>query len=995
MPRKQPYNDIVNKPMSPKLHLRWNWNALVSGILRVPGTWPDEVSRRRAEVLHITHLLLFFGGFLYLFLPSSVLNGQPVYVVATILISVIGTVWLRSGHLRSSGIWTMSVMWLMFTIGSSTEGGITSGSFAGTIAMVVFAGLAYGATATVIISVLSVAAGALLVYLKVYGLLPEDAIVYSQLNILSDFSVYISITGVFVIVAVRRIERTTSQFEAEIKERIRVEEILKESEEKFSKAFLDSPLMVVITRIEDGCFVEVNREVTTVSGYAREEIIGKDARELGLLPEKYDKLIDEQLGDRGKVAERELAIRRKDGETRICTYSGRLITMRGQAHLLSILQDVTEKKKAEQALAESERQYQLLAQNISDVIWIRDLTSGRYTFYSPSVERMLGYTVEEALNQELSDVVTPESLHLLQQRIPHRIKALHAGYDGPYVDVVEQVCRNGKLIWTEVTTHYRLNPESGSVEVYGVTRDITDRKLVHEELLKLRKAVDASGESIFMTDPSGLVTFVNPAFTQLYGYTPVEVVGKARANILKSDKTSPEEYEVFWETILSKRVAAGEIVNRTKDGRLLHIESSVNPILDDAGSISGFLAIQRDITDRKRSEEQRLDLERQLLHTQRLESLGVLAGGIAHDFNNLLVAILGNASLVKARLGPADRNVANLERLEKSAERAAELARQMLAYSGRGRFHVARLDINELITENADLFRTVIPRSTTLELNCAGSGVTVEADKGQMQQLIMNLITNASEAMGDGNGVITLSTGHMDCTEEDIKKSRHPEKPPAGRFAFLEAKDTGCGMDPRTQERMFDPFFTTKFTGRGLGMSAVLGIVKGHKGAIFVNSEPNNGTTIRVLFPPSSPVSADETVPAPEIPQSLVKVTGAGTILVVDDEESVLEFGEELVQELGFKCLRARDGEEAVSTFNVHGESIVCVLLDLTMPKKDGVETLKEMRRMRPQVPVILSSGYDEEEIIEKFAGLGLSGFVQKPYRFEDLKRKIAQAIGT
>ena len=849
-------------------------NSVIIKFFRVPGTWTDEVSSRRAEVLHISHMFVLLGCLLYLLIPSSVLEGQPVFVIATMFIALVGSVLLRTGHLRASGIWTTGVLWLMFTVGSSTEGGISSGSFAGTIAMVVFAGLTYGVTATVAVSVLSIVAGAVLVYLNQHGLLPDAAVTYSQLNILSDFAVYISITSLFVIVAVRRIEKSTSRFEAELKERARVEQILKESEEKFSKAFLDAPLIIGITKVEDGRFIDVNLQVNKTSGYTREEIIGKTSKELGWLDDESVALIYQLLSDSGSVQDLELLFRRKNGEERICLYSGRLITMQGKGHILSIIQDVTEKRKAEKALEESEKQYQLLAKNISDVIWIRDLQSGRFTYYSPSIERMRGFTVKETLAQDLDEVVTPASYELLQQRIPDRIKALQTGRDGPYVDVVEQTCKNGSIIWTEVTTHYRLNPDTNSIEVYGVTRDITDRKRVQEELFKLRKAVETSGEIIFMTDPKGTITFINPAFTQLYGYAAEEIVGKATARILKSGTTTDETYKLFWETILSRRVANGEMVNRTKDGRLLNIESSVNPVLDDEGNISGFLAIQRDATDRKEAEEKRIELERQLLHTQRLESLGVLAGGIAHDFNNLLVAILGHASLVKSRLGPADRNTQNLERLEKSAERAAELARQMLAYSGRGRFHVTHLDVNELIVDNANLFRTGIPRSILLDLHLAADKVFVEADRGQMQQLIMNLITNASEAIGDRNGVISLSTGFMDCSEEYLSRSRHPEKPPAGRYVLLEARDTGCGMDAKTQERMFDPFFTTKFTGRGLGMSAVLGIVKGHKGAIFVESEPNKGTAIRVLFPALSSTAITPEMQSSPLPSEVEKVLG-------------------------------------------------------------------------------------------------------------------------
>jgi two-component system, cell cycle sensor histidine kinase and response regulator CckA len=317
----------------------------------------------------------------------------------------------------------------------------------------------------------------------------------------------------------------------------------------------------------------------------------------------------------------------------------------------------------------------------------------------------------------------------------------------------------------------------------------------------------------------------------------------------------------------------------------------------------------------------------------------------------------------------------------------------MLAFSGRGRFQVAHLSVNDLIRENAELLRTGIPRTITLDLDLYGEEIFIDADRGQMQQIVMNLITNASEAIGEKAGTITLSTGLIDCSAEDLEQSRVPEKPQPGTFLYIDAKDTGSGMDAATQAKMFDPFFTTKFTGRGLGLSAAQGIVKGHKGAIFVKSKPGYGTSIRVLFPASAGDVGGHVNQTGSTPQPAVNTAFSGTILVVDDEEMVLELGREIVEELGFQSLGACDGEVALSLFDQHTDEITCVLLDLTMPKKDGVETFKELRRRRNNVRVILSSGYSEQEVADRFRGAGLSGFVQKPYRFNDLKQKLAEVL--
>ncbi|NMQ19541.1 response regulator [Candidatus Competibacter phosphatis] len=400
-----------------------------------------------------------------------------------------------------------------------------------------------------------------------------------------------------------------------------------------------------------------------------------------------------------------------------------------------------------------------------------------------------------------------------------------------------------------------------------------------------------------------------------------------------------------------------------------------------------------DISERKRAEERRLQLERQMQQTQKLESLGVLAGGIAHDFNNLLTIILGNTSLALDDLPPLSPAGESLLTIEKTSLRAAELCRQILAYSGKGRFVIDDIRLGNLVGDMFSLLQSSISKKATLNLNLKEPLPPLHGDPGQIRQVIMNLVTNASEAIGDRGGVITISTGLMQCSREYLCEPYLYENLAEGLYVWFEVSDTGTGMDQETQRRIFEPFFTTKFTGRGLGLSAVLGIVRGHKGALKVYSKPGKGTTVKVLFPAlaEGKFSAEQGA-APKAGTWNWK--GAGTILLVDDEESVRTLGTRMLERIGFKVLVAADGQEALDIYRKRRDEIALILLDLTMPQMDGEATLHELRRIDAKVRVAISSGYTEAEIAPQFAGKPLFGFLQKPYTLNALTQCLRDAMG-
>jgi PAS domain S-box-containing protein len=442
---------------------------------------------------------------------------------------------------------------------------------------------------------------------------------------------------------------------------------------------------------------------------------------------------------------------------------------------------------------------------------------------------------------------------------------------------------------------------------------------------------------------------------------------------------------------------AGRTEDFTQEFRLQHKDGHWVWILakgrvierDETGAPLRACGTHLDITRQKQEEDERRRLEIQVQHAQKLESLGVLAGGIAHDFNNLLVSILGNADLALSDITPASPLWPNLDEIRTAAKRASELTNQMLAYSGRGRFVVEAVSLNDVVDEMGRLLEVSIPKKVVLRYDLVDGLPSVEADTTQIRQVVMNLVTNAADAMENRSGVITIATGLIEADQRYLDETYAHEDLSEGYYVSLEVSDTGCGMDKGVQERMFDPFFTTKSTGRGLGMAAVMGIVRGHRGAIRVYSEPERGTTFKILLPACDAVPARDQRPVSEATD---ETTGLD-VLVVDDEESVRVLAKRMLERLGYVVRLASDGSEAVTIYENQGDAIDLVLLDMTMPKMDGQETYRALRALDPEVRVVLSSGYNEQDATDRFAGRALAGFIQKPYTLDTLASVMREAV--
>jgi two-component system, cell cycle sensor histidine kinase and response regulator CckA len=624
----------------------------------------------------------------------------------------------------------------------------------------------------------------------------------------------------------------------------------------------------------------------------------------------------------------------------------------------------------------------------SDPCFVLDVGSGpRFTMgaINAAYERLTGLGPDQLIGRAPAEYLPQEMRDVIEQRL--RL-AVETGAIAEYIE--ELAFPTGARIWS--TRIVPVRDETGKVyRLLGFGRDVTDPHRAEASLAASERRYRALLETLYggvwQIDRKGKTIFVNPRMAEMLGYEVGEMVGRHLLDFCEGT------WKDFAQSRLTQKEAGirgdHEFEFRGKDGRRVRTLVSTAPQFDDKAHYAGAVAGVHDITDRLRAQEEREMLERKLLETQKLESLGVLAGGIAHDFNNILTGILGSASLARVHLPPHARAEEQIAQIEVSARRAADLCRQMLAYAGKGQFLVQLLDLSELVRETMQLLDLSISRKASVRYDLAPGLPVASLDATQVRQVLMNLVLNASEALGDQPGAITLATGAQIVDAEYRQSAGIEGDLPDGDYVFLEVSDNGSGMSREMIERIFDPFFTTKFTGRGLGLSAVLGIVRGHKGAIKVYSEVGKGTTFKLLFPSVQGEPAAKRAEA----GGDADWRGRGTVLVIDDETTVRGVTERILHVLGFESLSARDGAQGVEMVRQRGESLVAVLLDLTMPNMDGETAFREIAALRPGLPVVLMSGYNEGDAVAHFAGKGLAGFLQKPITVEDLRKQLRAAL--
>ncbi|QYM79486.1 response regulator [Horticoccus luteus] len=542
-------------------------------------------------------------------------------------------------------------------------------------------------------------------------------------------------------------------------------------------------------------------------------------------------------------------------------------------------------------------------------------------------------------------------------------------------------------------------PVAGPAEIAGTAEAFNEmvsarqraEAAVRASEQRFRIMANSAPVLIWTAAPDGSINFLNEGWLTFTGRSMEEEIGSGWSDGIHREDHD-RALELYQRYFAQHEPFVIEYRLRRHDGEYRLLLDHGKPLLGPDQQFLGYIGVCVDITDLRRAEHERHLLQKNIQETQKLESLGVLAGGIAHDFNNLLTSILGYASLTRLDASLGTQSAQYLAQIERASLRAADLCKQMLAYAGKGRFVVQHVNLNELVEDTTQLLRVSVSKKASLRFALAAEPITIQADPTQMRQLVMNLVINASEAIGDRSGTIVVATGLVHADADYLARAHFARDLPVGEYCFLEVADDGSGMDRDTAARIFDPFFTTKFAGRGLGLAAVQGIVRGHQGAINVYSEPGRGTTFKVLFPAA--------VQAPDalrrISEPPLAWRGNGTILVVDDEEPVRLVLTDLLRSLGFESEQAEHGRRGLEIFRAHPGRFAAVLLDLTMPEMDGEETFRQLRALDPAVKVLLMSGFNQQEAVHRFVGKGLAGFVQKPFSLDtlcaELRRVLAKA---
>ncbi len=642
--------------------------------------------------------------------------------------------------------------------------------------------------------------------------------------------------------------------------------------------------------------------------------------------------------------------------------------------------DVTEAKRAEQRL----RFTQFAMDHARDAMTLVT-PSGRRLYVNEETCRLTGRTREELLEGTIFDTLVDLQPATFDQiwRLVER--------DGTHVVESTLRTKSGEQHPIEVSATFL--EIDGQDVLFAVTRDISARKASEAALRKVESrvrmtqyALDHAQDLVSIMDANGQRLYVNDAFCHFTGRSYSELaVEPVWKGVHSLDETL---YRELWLKIKQNGSLTLETELQTASGEYRPVEVNCSYLTVDG--IEAVCTVSRDLTARRAAEKERQLMEQQLRETQKLESLGVLAGGVAHDFNNLLTGILGNASLARDRLPETDPLHGPLQQVEKAAIRAAELCQQMLAYAGKGRVVVGPVDISTLVSETANLLNVTIAHRAVLELRLGRRLPLVQADATQIRQIVMNLVLNAAEAIDRTDGRIIVSTGSVQMTQELINSARVTAGLEPGECVFLEVRDNGIGMDAATLERIFEPFFTTKFTGRGLGLAAVLGIVRSHQGALFVDSRRGEGTTFRLILSPEPTARRLRVRPEKKPTQA---AASHGRVLIIDDEESVRQVATQALERQGFQVASAPDGEVGLQVLRSAPNPFHVVLLDFTMPHGDGATILRQLRESHAGTPVVMMSGFTEEETRQRLGTLAIEGFLAKPFNLTHLRSKVDTII--
>jgi len=682
--------------------------------------------------------------------------------------------------------------------------------------------------------------------------------------------------------------------------------------------------------------------------------------------------------------------------------------MPGHGAYVVLFRDISDRKKAEAILKQSnaelerlvaertremhvsEERFSLAMRGANDGLWDWDLQTN-HVYYSPRWKQMLGYE-EHELGDTLDtwkQLVHPDEKDVVLRHVQEYMTGKSLAFDtefrmrhksGRWVDVLSR----GFMVLAE--------DKRTAIRLVGTHVDITERKRVENEMRRLANMVESTSDFVGVARlDTGEIVYLNRAAREKFGILPHVNVQSFKI----SDFHGEEEVQRILTTLLPQtyggKALETELSLQHFDGTEMPTSSVLMSFGDNPDHPEYSALVARDLSREK-------ELQKQVEHVDRLESLGVLAGGIAHDFNNILGAIMGNAELLRRNHHLDEPATAYVQRIEESSERAADLCSQMLAYSGKGKFIIEPINLNHIVEDMLSLLEVSISKGVQLDLALEPTLPDILGDVTQIRQVIMNLAINASEAMSGARKVLSIQTGIKICeassSEVVVAQENMGEEP----YVYLVVSDTGSGMDEDVKRKLFDPFFTTKFTGRGLGMSAVLGIVNGHHGVIALQSEVGQGSVFHIGFPALKSETTNmnrgqDMINEPMSQQTLATDAGyLGTVLVIDDEDMIREIAASLLSDMGYKVLKAVDGQDGVTQFTEHADEISAVILDLTMPVMDGLECYGELKLINPDIKVILTSGYSEEDALAMFHNDERLGFIKKPFRMAQFQKVISES---
>jgi PAS domain S-box-containing protein len=757
---------------------------------------------------------------------------------------------------------------------------------------------------------------------------------------------------------------------------------LRESEEKYSKAFHVSPDSVNINRLSDGLYFAVNEGFTKLTGYTWTDVEGRSSmtHDLNIWVDDCDrgKLVD-GLKKSGEVVGIEAQFRCKDGRIITGLMSARTLTLGGEQCLLSITRDITDRKNAERALLASNAALKSLVEALPQAVIALD-ENDLVRVWNPAAERIFGWSAREVIGEKYP-IVPP---HKTDEFRDSTEKTFKSGWVAEWETVRRR--KDGVLVDVRMSTALIPDARGNSSLRLAMITDIASWKKDQTQLRQLSRVVEQSGSSIVITDLDGNIEYVNPKFTRLTGYTLEEARGK-NPRLLKSGATPPEEYARLWQMITSGGEWRGEFHNRKKNGDLYWESALISPIKDSNGVVTHYLALKDDITEKK-------EMELHIREMETMESLGTLAGGVAHDFNNILGIILGHVSLLEIRRNENSAFEQSIRSINAAIQRGAGLVRQILTFARKTEVHPESIDVNKAILDLSRMIQETFPRTIEIVLDLGDDIPIISIDNTQLHQALLNLCINARDAMMEERegrapgGKLTVRTLVVDGA---VLSSREGADP-SFQYVEISVADEGTGMADATVQRIFEPFFTTKELGRGtgLGLSLVYGVVKTHGGVIDVDSRLGEGTVFRMYFPVSGAhVSSDE-----KGEEGGASLEGKGeAVLVVEDEETLLELLESAFLEKGYRVFIAQDGVKGLEAYREHMNEIAIVVTDFGLPKADGAALLRSLQSLNPAVKVVVASGYFEPHVRAELIRLGVRALVAKPYGLSELLAIVRKVI--